>query len=234
MDRAALFAGQFPEAASLSERLAGLGLVASMREGGRLLVQLFGDDAWIAARTSQSDTVRGWGAMAIAAADVGSSERLALLRTFADDQHFAVREWAWLALRADVVADPVAMLEMLRPWTQDESPRIRRFASEATRPRGVWSTHVPLLKREPRLGEPLLDPLRADRSRYVQNSVANWLNDTARTRPDWLRSVTRRWSDSRDPATRRICERAVRSLPNSAEAGRRDLRLIDQPTIPIV
>jgi 3-methyladenine DNA glycosylase AlkC len=43
--------------------------------------------------------------------------------------------------------------------------------------------------------------------------VANWLNDAAKTQPDWVREVCARWSRGRVPlATAYIVRRAQRSL----------------------
>lgn len=102
---------------------------------------------------------------------------------------------------------------MLTPWTQSPSPNVRRFASEALRPRGVWCAHIGTLKKEPEKALPILTPLRADEVVYVQDSVANWLNDAAKDQPDWVRNLCQQWlRESPTPATRRITQRGMRSL----------------------
>ncbi|HMO25793.1 MAG TPA: DNA alkylation repair protein, partial [Tepidisphaeraceae bacterium] len=63
------------------------------------------------------------------------------------------------------------------------------------------------------LGRPLLDPLMSDPHKYVQDSVSNWLNDAAKTSPDWVRQFCAAWTRrSPSAATARICKRAQRSL----------------------
>jgi 3-methyladenine DNA glycosylase AlkC len=102
---------------------------------------------------------------------------------------------------------------LLHPWVRDRDENIRRFASELTRPRGVWCAQIETLKAQPWRALPLLEPLKADPSRYVQNSVANWLNDASKTQAEWVDEVCRRWlARSRAPATEYIVRRACRSL----------------------
>jgi 3-methyladenine DNA glycosylase AlkC len=103
-------------------------------------------------------------------------------------------------------------VRLLVPWTVDAEEGVRRFASEVTRPCGVWCAHITRLRENPGIGLPLLEPLRADPSRYVQNSVGNWLNDAARSRPAWVREICAAW---REPgpcaATAWIVKRALRN-----------------------
>jgi 3-methyladenine DNA glycosylase AlkC len=191
-----------------------LSITERMKRAGEMLVEegAIGEiDRWL---IHESDTVRGWAAYAIGQAPGATlEERLGQMRPLADDPHFGVREWAWLALRPQIVAEIDAAIERLMPWVHEESPYLRRFATEATRPRGVWAEHIEILKQEPKRGLPLLKPLKADPEKYVQDSVSNWLNDAAKTRPDWVRDLVESWADDCDDRnTLRICKRAMRSV----------------------
>jgi 3-methyladenine DNA glycosylase AlkC len=161
-----------------------------------------------------SDTVRGWACYLIGSdPQAALAEKLQAMRPLADDAHFGVREWAWLALRSDIVAEPLEALALLQPWTQQRSPNQRRFACEALRPRGVWATHIALFKQQPEHALPLLEALADDPERYVQDSVGNWLNDAGKSQPGWVRDVCARWQSTHDSAANTyIRKRALRSL----------------------
>jgi 3-methyladenine DNA glycosylase AlkC len=163
--------------------------------------------------THASDIARSWATQWIMFSALPLPDKLQSVRRFAADPHFGVREMAWMAVRDEIAGAVDEAVGLLRPWTLDADPNIRRFASEATRPRGVWCAQIEALKSEPWRALPLLEPLKADPSRYVQNSVANWLNDASKTQPEWVHEVCERWSaQSPLPETNYIVRRATRSL----------------------
>lgn len=191
------------------------GVTRRMAQAAAVVRQELGAaEAVAACAVHRSDIVRGWAAYAACAeADAPLADRIEQVRPLADDPHFAVREWAWLALRPHVAADVPQALALLRPWTAEAAPNLRRFAVEITRPRGVWCSHLPSLKADPAPGLVLLEPLRADPSRYVQDSVANWLNDASKTHGPWVEALCDRWrAETLGPHTVYIIRRACRSL----------------------
>lgn len=218
IDHAALLAATLPDAdPALRSAVADaqpLGILKRMAAIGAALETHLTARELAALSEHRSDTVRGWWCFAIAARrDTPHSELVAAALPRVDDALFTVREWVWMALRPRLVEDLGGAIELLTPLTVDARPNVRRFASEALRPRGVWATHIAVLKRHPELGEPLLEPLRADPEPYVQDSVANWINDASKTAPDWARSLCGRWlAESDAPETRRIVSRALRTV----------------------
>jgi 3-methyladenine DNA glycosylase AlkC len=189
------------------------GIVRRMALAAELLLEHLAPAELPQLHLHPSDTVRGWAAFVVASQPgLDLAGRLKSIEPLADDPHFGVREWAWLALRPRLAAELDLALRLLRPWSRRTSENLRRFASEATRPRGVWCAHIAELRANPARGLPILEPLHSDPSRYVQDSVANWLNDASKDDPDWVRQVCRDWSRrSGTDATRRICQRALRT-----------------------
>jgi 3-methyladenine DNA glycosylase AlkC len=198
----------------LAPLAAGNSIMARSRHAGLALLEIYGPNAVDRFQSHPSDTVRGWVCFSLAGLPNQTlSQRIKAFTTFADDSHFGVRELAWIALRPHLTTDLPKAVSLLAKWTDSPKENLRRFASEITRPRGVWCQHIDALKSDPGLALPILQPLRADPSRYVQNSVANWINDASKTRPDWARELTGRWAkESPTPATAYIIKRAMRSL----------------------
>lgn len=203
-----------PELAGRADELRVGGVMERTRTGGRLLLEKFGHRAIRRYGKHRSDTVRQWAAVGVGLLpSLPLARRLELVRPFADDPHMGVREIAWLSVRPHLAAELEQAVALLSGWSREHSANLRRFASEATRPRGVWCEHISRLKENPELGLPIIEPLKSDASRYVQNSVANWLNDAAKTQPGWVKALCKRWSkQSATQETTYITRRALRSL----------------------
>ena len=161
-----------------------------------------------------SDSARAWGGYLIGLHPTLSlTEKFELIRPYAADTNMAVPEIAWLAMREAFIANLSSTLSILRPFTIDPDDRIRRFASELTRPRGVWCRHVTALKEDPAPGITLLEPLKSDPSNYVRLSVGNWLNDASKSAPKLVTETCARWQkESPTKETDHIVRRALRTL----------------------
>lgn len=218
IDHRALLAATIPHAPNALVHAVGeaqeLGILKRMTAIGAALQRSLSPNDLAQLAHHPSDTVRGWWCFATAADSTrGTQQLLTLSQPLADDPRFTVREWVWMALRPRLTPNLAESIEFLTSWTDHGSANVRRFASEALRPRGVWASHIAILKVNPSLGEPILEPLRSDSSRYVQDSVANWINDAAKSQPEWAQRLCSRWkSESPTSETARITARALRSL----------------------
>ena len=161
-----------------------------------------------------SDIVRGWAAYVVSfQSDWSLEKQLEAVRPFAADAHFGVRELAWFAMRPPMALELTKAIGIMEEWAKSDDENIRRFATESLRPRGVWCAHIEELKEQPHLAVGILEPLKNDPSKYVRDSVGNWLNDASKSAPDWVEDLCERWgSESDTKATNYIIKRALRTL----------------------
>lgn len=161
-----------------------------------------------------SDLVRSWATYTVGGdIELNIEQMLQKIRPFAADRHFNVREEAWCAVRPHLTANLTAGIAILTEWAADEDENIRRFASEVTRPRGVWCKHIEVLKQNPEAAMSILEPLKSDPSKYVRDSVGNWLNDAGKTQPEFVLELCARWEEENDTKeTKYIIKKALRTI----------------------
>ncbi len=164
--------------------------------------------------THKSDLVRCWATYTIGKnPQLNIIEMLEKIQPFSADKHFGVREICWLAVRPTISKNLIESLDILSKWTSNEDENIRRFVSEATRPRGVWCEHIEELKQNPALGLTILEPMKSDKAKYVQDSVGNWLNDASKTQPKFVIDICEKWNkESKTKETAYIIKKALRTI----------------------
>ncbi|NJN33847.1 MAG: DNA alkylation repair protein [Saprospiraceae bacterium] len=94
------------------------------------------------------------------------------------------------AIRFFINAFPQQTLQTLLEWSEDSNYHVRRLCSEGTRPKLPWSQKINIT---PETALPILNQLFSDKTRYVTRSVANHLNDIAKTDPDLVVKTLGNW-----------------------------------------
>ncbi|HMQ94212.1 MAG TPA: DNA alkylation repair protein [Amaricoccus sp.] len=116
------------------------------------------------------------------------------------------------AVRPFILADPERAMGHMMRWTGHADWRVRRLASEGSRPRLPWGMRLAPFVADPAPLMPLLGRLRDDPSEDVRRSVANSLNDIAKDHPDLVAGIARDWLAGAPPERRRLVRHACRSL----------------------
>lgn len=86
------------------------------------------------------------------------------------------------------------MILRMQKWSLHENHKVKRLASEGSRPRLPWAMGIPFLKKDPTSILPILENLKTDPSAYVRRSVANSLNDIAKDHPHVVLNIAKKWS----------------------------------------
>lgn len=172
------------------------------------------NELFIKLKSHPSDSVRCWAAYIVGAdSQLSIIQKLEEIKDFAADSHFGVREISWMAVRESVTEYLDEALKILEGWSKNEDANVRRFATEAIRPNGVWCKKIDRLKTNPELALNILENMKSDSSKYVQDSVANWLNDASKTRPDFVSQLCAKWEqESPNKETSYIIKRALRTI----------------------
>jgi hypothetical protein len=91
----------------------------------------------------KSDIVRSWACFFIGFDDdLTLARKFESIKPFANDKHINVREESWSVMRESISNNLEESIAILSEWCKKEEPNLRRFASESTRPRGVWTKHI--------------------------------------------------------------------------------------------
>ncbi len=164
-----------------------------------------------------SDVVRCWYCWASSIQQDETADLLKAMKPFAADPHFGIREVVIFATKERLAGDLPLAISILAEWTRSADENVRRYAAEVLRPIGVWTKKIAAFQEDPSLALPVLTPLQADPSKYVQNAVANWLNDASKSQPEWVKALCQDWeASSNDKATSYIIKRALRTINKSA------------------
>ncbi len=118
---------------------------------------------------------------------------------------------AEFAVRPFIVADQKRALATMHRWTSDMDEKVRRLASEGSRPRLPWSTRLQSLIEDPKPTAPILEALKDDVSPFVRRSVANHLNDITKDHPELVMARLEMW-DLQSESIRWIARHACRTL----------------------
>jgi 3-methyladenine DNA glycosylase AlkC len=98
------------------------------------------------------------------------------------------------AVRPFLIKYHEPMMAQMLAWSKHQNHKVRRLASEGSRPRLPWAMAVPALKKDVSQILPILENLKADPSEWVRRSVANNLNDIAKDFPEIVLAIAARWT----------------------------------------
>lgn len=117
------------------------------------------------------------------------------------------------AIRPYLEKETEKTLAKMKAWSKDKNFHVRRLASEGVRPRLPWATKLDVFIKNPEKILPILDNLKDDTSKFVQNSVANCINDIFKDNYDIAKTLIEGWlGEDMSKERKWIIKHALRKL----------------------
>jgi 3-methyladenine DNA glycosylase AlkC len=118
---------------------------------------------------------------------------------------------AKFAVRPFIVRYGDRMMRQMIQWSFSPEAKVRRLASEGSRPRLPWAMALSDLKNDPSPALPILENLKNDKNEVVRRSVANHINDICKDNPEIAVRIAKKWFGS-TTATDALVKHGVRTL----------------------
>lgn len=122
-------------------------------------------------------------------------------------------------IRYFLMHHPNLTLPRMRQWANHSDWRLRRLASEGTRPRLPWAIRLKAFINDPSIALEIIEPLHTDPHPVVRRSVANHLNDVSKDHPDTAVATAKRWWANGEDGSRWIVKHGLRTLIKQGNPG---------------
>jgi len=130
-------------------------------------------------------------------------------------QHFSCE----FCVRAFLIHHPAKTLAHVRQWSTDPDWRVRRLASEGTRPRLPWGQQLKGFMKDPTIVLDVLEGMHSDPKLIVRRSVANNLNDIAKDNPEQALAAAQRWFKTGDSGSQWTVKHGLRTMVKQGHSG---------------
>lgn len=119
---------------------------------------------------------------------------------------------AEFAIRPFLLNDTDKTLRLMKRWSKHRDWRVRRLASEGTRPRLPWGKQIPQFIKDPSDILPILNMLYDDTNLIVRRSVANNLNDISKDHPELAANLASDWLSKKSESAKWTAKHGLRTL----------------------
>ena len=128
------------------------------------------------------------------------------------------------AIRPFIRKDEKKTIRQMKKWADSKNNHVRRLSSEGLRPRLPWATKLDSFISDPRPIIPILSKLKDDKSKYVQKSVANCINDMLKDNYNISKELIEEWNSEKiGPERKWIIKHALRNCLKAGDTWALDI-----------
>lgn len=135
------------------------------------------------------------------------------------------RNTSEFSIRPFLINEQKRTLAILKKWTKDPDPHVRRLCSEGTRPRLPWATRIPAFINNPKPVLLILKALKNDPNLYVRRSVANNYGDIVKDHPELVYGIFEQWLNKPTREVKWLIRHALRHPAKKGDKTAQQLRV---------